>query len=111
MTSYFLTIADDTNDVFVSQAYGEFPEINFVAKAGLKRIAGKDGEFRARIVEVENIGSEDEKRTVVSVTGDAETVTVVVKKKIANERKQYLAETGGTETAPDADADSADETV
>lgn len=108
MTTYFLTIADVENDEFVSQAYGEFPEMNFVAKAGLKRIAGKTGDFSARIVEVERVGDEDAKRTVTSITGDAETVAVVVKKKIATERKQYLAETGDTGETGDASADSAE---
>lgn len=107
---YFVTIANVDTDEFVTFAYGEFPTMNFAAKAGLAKINGADGEFSAKVVEVENYGADDSKRSVVSVTGDAETVTVVVKKKIANERKQYLAENG--ESAPvETDPADADATV
>lgn len=107
-TKYLVTLSAVETDEFVAFAYGEFPTMKFAANAGLREIAGKSGDFSARIVEVEAVGTEDEKRTVVSVTGDAETVTVVVKKKIGNERKQYLAETGSTgdEAPADADADA-----
>jgi hypothetical protein len=106
MTKYLVTLAAVDTDEYVSFAYGEFPTMKFAASAGLKEIAGKPGDFSAKIVEVEAIGTEDEKRTVVSVTGDAETVTVVVKKKIGNERKQYLAETGGDAETVTEDADA-----
>jgi hypothetical protein len=106
-TVYLATVANVETDEFVTFAYGDFKVMNFAVKSGLAAIAGKDGDFSAKVIEVENVGSEDAKRSVVSVQGDAETVTVVLKKKIANERKQYAAETGETpaETDP-ADADA-----
>ncbi len=105
MSKYLVTLASVEKDEFVTYAYGDFKVMNFAAKAGLAEIANESGDFSARIVEVENVGSPDEKRTVVSVQGDAETVAVVVKKKIARERKEQTGETG------DAPAESADETV
>jgi hypothetical protein len=110
-TVYLVTIANVETDEFVAFAYGEFPTMNFAAKAGLAKIKDADGEFSAKVVEVENYGTDEAKRSVVSVSGDAETVTVVLKKKIANERKQYLAETGSTGDAPAEDAPAEDETV
>jgi hypothetical protein len=103
-STYFVTIANVETDEFVTFAYGDFKVMNFAAKAGLAAIAGADGDFSAKVVEVESIGSDESKRSVVSVQGDAETVTVVLKKKIANERKQYAAETGETPAETDADA-------
>lgn len=90
MTNYLITIADETNDSFVAHGYGDFSAMRFLAKSGLAAIDGKDGDFRARVVEVEEIGVEpaDNARVVCSVGGDAETVAVVLKKKIATERKR-----------------------
>lgn len=98
-STYLVTIDDVDGDEAVTFAYGQFPLMNFAAKAGLKEIADKTGTFSARVVEVEQVGTDEAKRTVVSVQGDAETVAVVVKRKIANERKQYLAENGETDEA------------
>ncbi len=109
MNKYLVTISEVDADEYVAFAYGTFPVANFATKDALKEINGKAGDFSAKIVEVEAIGTEDEKRTVVSVTGDAETVAVVVKKKMANERKQYLAETG--DVPADTDATTEDTTA
>lgn len=103
-TVYLATLSNVETDEFVTFAYGEFPTMKFAVTAGLKKIDGATGDYSARIVEVENIGEQDEKRTVTSITGDAETVAVVVKRKVASERKQYLAETGAPADAPEADA-------
>lgn len=111
MNKYLVTIApvSDENETgeHVTFAWGDFGVMNYAAKSGLKEIAGQTGDFRARIVEVESVGSEDEKRSVVSITGDAETVAVVVKRKIANEKKEQ----GGAadETTPDVDSADAGE--
>jgi CMP-2-keto-3-deoxyoctulosonic acid synthetase len=102
MTKYLVTIEDVDADESVTLAYGSFPVVNFAAKAGMKEIDGKTGTFSGRVVEVEQVGDDTPKREVVSVQGDAETVAIVLKRKIANERKQYIAETGGSDTAEDA---------
>lgn len=109
MNKYLVTISEVENDEYVAFAYGTFPVANFATKDALKEINGKPGDFSAKIVEVEAIGTEDEKRTVVSVTGDAETVAVVVKKKMANERKQYQT-ADATEAGQTTDGETVSET-
>jgi CMP-2-keto-3-deoxyoctulosonic acid synthetase len=111
MSKYLVTIAAVESDEYVTFAYGDFAVMNFAAKAGLKEIDGKSGDFSARVVEVEAIGTEDEKRTVVSVQGDAETVAVVLKKKVARERKEQNAGSETDSTDAPAGDDAADTLV
>ncbi len=103
MTNYFLTIADEANDTYVAHTYGDFAVVNFAAKQAYKVIDGKPGDFSARLVEVERIGEPDEKRVVCSVSGDAETVTVVLKKKISVERKAQAPAESVEATETDAE--------
>lgn len=88
--NYLVTVSDETNDSFVAYAYGDFDTIRYASKQALGAIAEKTGDFRARIVEASEVGVEPDEsaRVVCSVGGDAETVTVVLKKKIATERKR-----------------------
>lgn len=109
MNKYLVTISDVSTDEYVAFAYGDFATMNFATKRALAAIKDATGDFSGRIVEVEAIGTEDEKRTVVSVTGDVETVAVVMKRKIARERKEQ-SEPETADAASDAPADALGET-
>lgn len=74
----------------IATASGSFSLANFAAKEGFKEIAEQDGEFRVTFSATDADGAE---RKIVSVTGDADVVTYVAKKKIAAERKALNGET------------------
>ena len=84
--TYLTTITDETGDSH-AYAYGSLKLTTAAVREGLAGIKDAEGEFTARVVEVEAIGDETPKRVVASVTGDADVVTFVVKKKLAAERK------------------------
>jgi hypothetical protein len=86
MTKYTATVASvsDSGVEDIATATGSFSLANFAAKEGFKAIAEQDGEFRVSFTAVDETGAE---RKIVSVTGDADVVTYVAKKKIAAERK------------------------
>jgi len=109
-SKYLVTVSAVESDEYVAFAYGDFAVMNFASKSALAAIKDAAGDFSARIVEVEAIGTEDEKRTVVSVQGDAETVAVVVKKKIARERKEQNPAGDSAETVETGET-AGDETV
>lgn len=90
MQKYLVTLSDVASDEFVSYGYGDFRAMNFLAKQGLAEIADKTGDFSIRIVPVETVGVEPDEtvKPLVSITGDAESVTAVAKRKIASERKR-----------------------
>ncbi len=97
--NYTATVASVSDEGVkeIATATGSFALANFAAKEGFKAIAEQDGEFRVSFTATDADGVE---RKIVSVSGDADVVTYVAKKKIAVERK---AVTG------DADGDSASE--
>jgi hypothetical protein len=103
-SKYLITVQNVETGEYVANAYGSFGVMNFAAKDALKSIKDASDDFAARVVEVEAIGTEDEKRSVVSVQGDWETVTVVLKKKLARERKEQNPEDAPAEDAPAEDA-------
>lgn len=80
----------------IATASGSFALANFAAKEGFKAIAEQDGEFRVTFTGVDEDGAE---RKIVSVSGDADVVTYVAKKKIAAERKANAGEDADAETA------------
>jgi hypothetical protein len=75
------------HDNILVSAAGSFGLIAYAAKEGLSLIKDEDGEFGVRIVETTHVDGEI-KREVVKVDADADTVEVVVKRKLAKERKQ-----------------------
>ncbi len=92
MTTYLVTASPANGDStdgesLLAYAFGGLRTTQSAIKDALAAIKDTDGEFTVRVVEVDAIGSIDERRTVVSVTGDADVVTFVTKKKMAAERK------------------------
>ena len=85
MTKYTATVSyvSDEGVEDIATATGSFALANFAAKEGFKAIADQPGEFRVTFSYEGDGGF----RGIVSVTGDADVVTYVAKKKIAAERK------------------------
>ncbi len=83
---YKATVSRVSDEGFenVSSATGSFAVANFAVKEGLGSIKDSAGEYR---VTFEALDESGETRNVVSVSGDADVVTYVAKKKIAAERK------------------------
>ena len=105
MSKYLVTLSNAETDEFVTYAYGDFAGMRFAAKQGLAEIADKTGDFSIRIVPVEQVGVEpgEDVKPLVSITGDAESVTAVAKRKIASERKRLNP---ADESPADADAET-----
>lgn len=99
--SYSIRIEDASTEAPIVMAAGSLKLITAAAREGLAAIKDKDGEFSAVVTETESVGGED-KRTVTRVSGDADVVAVVVKKKLTKER---------AENAPAEDAGDPDVTV
>lgn len=94
MTStYFVEISkvgtDETDGEALAYGFARnFGVLNYMVKDALKGFeTGAD--YAARIVETDAVNSDEEpKRSVVSVTAEADVVAYVVKKKLAAERKE-----------------------
>lgn len=95
--NYTATVASVSDEGVkeIATATGSFALANFAAKEGFKAIAEKDGEFRVSFTVTDADGAE---RKIVNVSGDADVVTYVAKKKIATERKT-LADAGDESAA------------
>ncbi len=92
MTTYLVTASPANGDsadgdTLLAYAFGGLRTTQSAIKDALTEIKDQDGEFAVRVTEVDAIGSTDAKRVVVAVTGDADVVTFVTKKKMAAERK------------------------
>lgn len=83
--SYVLRIEDANSETPVVLAAGSLGLVAYAAREGIAAIKDSESEFSAIIAETAEVGGE-EKRTVVRVTGDADVVAVVVKKKLSRER-------------------------
>lgn len=91
-STYFLVITEATGtedfeagDTYAC-VYGDLDEISYIFKRALKKLT--DGqEYTARFVETYGVNGE-ERRQVTSLTGDAELIGFVLKRKIAAEKKQ-----------------------
>jgi hypothetical protein len=84
--SYTATVASVSDEGVkeIATASGSFALANFAAKDGFAAIKDQPGEFRVTFASVDENGVES---GIVSVTGDADVVTYVAKKKIAAVRK------------------------
>lgn len=79
------TLGDD--GLAIANAYGDLDIIAYVAKKAEKLIGSSNAqEASLTLVEVERIGGANV-RTIATLTADAETVAMVLKGRIANERK------------------------
>ncbi len=85
--SYVIRIEDATTNEPVVMAAGSLKLVSAAAREGLVAIKDSEGEFSAVVAETEQVGGE-EKRTVTRVSGDADVVSVVVKRKLAKERAE-----------------------
>lgn len=99
MTTYMIVVNPaDNADKLIAYGFGSFKAVSYLAKDALAAIKGTDGDVAVRITEVAEVGDTEAKRTVVSVTGEADVVTYVTKKKLATERKAQ----GGNDKDDDA---------
>lgn len=109
MNVYLVTVNPSNGDSadadnLIAYAYGSFKTVNFATREALASIKGTEGEYALRVTEVAAVGDADAKRTVVSVTGEADVVTFIAKKKLAAERKAQGGAGGDDDTEAEADA-------
>jgi hypothetical protein len=100
MTStYFLEIDNRGQSKIEAFAYGDFAEVNFIARRRIAAMTGSTEDYAVTLVEVESdkVGALDGdnqpfdgtvKRTVTAFQGDGDTAAVVLKRKLAAERKE-----------------------
>ncbi len=105
-STYLIKISNDTTDTPVAYAYGDLAEVNFIGRKRIPQVAESADTFTVRLVEVQGIGSQDEKREVTHFSGKGKRAAMVLKAELADERKQAAA--AGQEQA-EADSDSADQ--
>lgn len=98
MTAYVVRIENATTNEPVVMAAGSLKLITAAVREGVAAIKDSDGEFSAVISETGTVGGE-ETRTVTRVSGDADVVSVVLKKKLTKER---------AENAPASEDDAAE---
>ncbi len=82
---YSIIIASESAGTLVA-AHGSLKLISLAAKEGLAAMDGIS-DYTARIVETDGVEGE-EKRQITSITAESDVVAMVVKKRLANERKQ-----------------------
>jgi hypothetical protein len=106
MSSYSLRVSNESDGGTVVAAHGSLGLVTYASKEALAELAAypEGHEFRAHLAETETVEG-DEVRTVTSISGDADDVTAVLKRKIAKERKQNAdatpAETENVEATPE----------
>jgi hypothetical protein len=104
MSSYSLRVTNESASEVVVAAHGSLGLVTYASKEALAELTAypEGTEFRAHLAETETVEGQ-EVRTVTSISGDADDVTAVLKRKIAKERKQNAAastEITGTPTEP-----------
>lgn len=102
---YFLSIEDNGDTVVL--AYGDLDEINFIGRRRAAALALSAHEFTVRLADVGRIDGgqgaradipADIKRVITEFSGDGDTAAVVLKRKLAAERRQAIELVGpGTE--------------
>lgn len=94
MTSTTYLISVETADgpeeaVAYAYAYGDLPTMQYITRRVDATLAGVDNgtTFKATLGEVARVGSSIITRVLAAVTGDADVVAYVLRKKVAAERK------------------------
>lgn len=101
MTKYMIVVnPSDNADSLIAYGFGSFKAVAVLAKEALAEIKDQSGEFTLRVTEVAEVGDTDAKRVVASVSGEADVVAFITKKKLAVERKAQ----GGSDKDSDDDA-------
>jgi len=101
VSKYHVDIVQNSNGTTIVRAAGSLKLAAAAIKEGLAEISGKEGDFNATFVELENVDGA-EKRQVLRLTAEADIVATVLKKRLAAEKK---SEDGGAESGADqADA-------
>lgn len=96
-TTYLISVetADGPEEtVAYAYAYGDLPVMQYIIRQLDATLAGVDGgtTFKATLGEVPRVGSSIISRTLAAVTGDADVVAYVLRKKVAAERKATAPE-------------------
>ncbi len=95
---YVVKISDVEANEDVSFGYGDFNEVAYLAKSGLKRAEDAKGNVSLMLAEVAGVGGDDV-RQVVSISAEVDVVGIVLKKKLTAERKlngETVVETADT---------------
>ena len=108
-----VTDASDGGEV-IANAYGNIAVVSYVARDAEKKVRElNDGAASVTLVEVQKIGGEP-LRTIVTLTADAETVALVLKKRLSSERKAGSATSAGqgtTQTEPSPTVETQQPTI
>lgn len=86
------------DDLIVS-AQGSLKLVELATKEGLATIKGKSGDFTAYVSEVEYVDG-GETRSIVRITAEADVVALVVRKRLAAEKKGSTSAPANTSTEP-----------
>ncbi len=96
-SKYFLSIHNMTRSQQTAFAFGDLTEITFIARRRIAEMNGGSDAMSVRLVEIsaDEIGSLTDdneptivKREVTTFEGDADTAALVLKRRLAAERKQ-----------------------
>lgn len=114
-SKYFLSITKTSGEQgaeHLAFAYGDLEEVNFIARRQLQGLIGSEEKFVVYLVETDaaSVGaigddslpqSATVQREVTSFAGDGDTAAVVLKRKLAAERKQAADAAQSTEPEPE----------
>ncbi len=115
-SQYFLDIYNSSAAKQTAFAFGDLAEVTFIARRRIAEMNGKGDTMRVKLVEIEpgEIGTVEDnnsvpdqyvKREVTVFEGDADTAALVLKRRLAAEKKQQqdLLDDGRTATEAEAD--------
>ena len=85
-STYSVAVESASNGTVFVRAAGSLKLITAAIKEGLAAIKDQDGDFSAHFSEVENVDG-IETRQVARVTAEADVVALVLRKRLAGERK------------------------
>lgn len=96
----YMIVANPTDnaDSLVAYGFGSFKAVAVLAKEALADMKDQAGEFTLKVTEVSAIGDTDAKRVVVSISGEADVVAFITKRKLAVERKAQGGDKDDTDT-------------
>lgn len=99
-STYRFSLSNDSRGALIVNAAGSLGLVGYAVREGLAAIKdfGSDVQVTANFVEVETIDGEVT-RTITGISGDADDVTAVVKRKLAKERKEQAPAAESVQTA------------
>ena len=85
-TFYRIDVADEDEKVIYAQASGDLGVISYISRQVVRELSGGEFTVLAMLSEIESIGG-GVKRSILSITADADSVATLLKRRVANERR------------------------